>query len=80
MQIEMARNIIPLDAMEKLLKKAGADRVAEDAKSTLSEVLEEVGMKLGARAKELAEHSGRKTVRNVDIKLAQRDQPIMNNH
>ncbi|MEK6812604.1 MAG: histone [Nanoarchaeota archaeon] len=71
----MARNIIPLAAMEKLLKKAGADRVSEDAKATLSEVLEEQGMKLGMRAKELAEHSGRKTVRNVDIKLAQRDQP-----
>ncbi|MDO8628408.1 MAG: histone family protein [Nanoarchaeota archaeon] len=69
----MTRNIIPLAAMEKLLKKAGADRVAEDAKLALSEVLEDYGKKLGERAKELAQHSGRKTVRNVDIKLAQRD-------
>ncbi|HLD12172.1 MAG TPA: histone, partial [Candidatus Nanoarchaeia archaeon] len=48
-------------------------RVAEDGKEALSELLEEIGMKLGERAKELAQHSGRKTIRNVDIKLAQRE-------
>ncbi|MDO8556531.1 MAG: NFYB/HAP3 family transcription factor subunit [Nanoarchaeota archaeon] len=69
----MTRSIIPHAAMEKLLKKAGAERVAEDAKSTLSEILEEIGLHLGQRAIKLAEHSGRKTIRNVDLKLAQRE-------
>ncbi len=69
----MTRAIIPHAAMEKLLKKAGAERVAEDAKTTLSEILEELGLQLGQRALKLAEHSGRKTVRNVDLKLAQRE-------
>ena len=62
--------ILPLAAMEKLLKKAGAPRVSEDAKEALREVLEEVAQELGEKAIKFAQHSGRKTVKSSDVKLA----------
>ena len=62
--------IIPLAAMEKLLKKCGANRVSEDAKKAIKEVLEEYGEKVGEKAVRIAQHSGRKTVKGSDIKIA----------
>ncbi|MFA4886757.1 MAG: histone family protein [Candidatus Nanoarchaeia archaeon] len=62
--------IIPLAAMEKLLKKCGAGRVSEDAKQAMKDVLEDMGEQIGKRAVELAAHSGRKTVKSEDVKLA----------
>lgn len=62
--------ILPLAAMEKLLKKAGAPRVSEDAKSAMKEVLEDYGISLGQRAVRIAMHSGRKTVKGSDIKIS----------
>ncbi len=67
------QKIIPLAAMEKLLKKAGAPRVSEDAKSAMKEVLEDYGERLGQKAIRIANHAGRKTVKEVDIKLAMRE-------
>lgn len=70
----MAReNILPLAAMEKLLKKAGAPRVSQDAKVALQEVLEDAAMKCGEKAATFASHSGRKTVKAADIKLAAKE-------
>ncbi len=62
--------ILPLAAMEKLLKKCGASRVSEDAKTVMKEILESYGEEVGERAVKLAEHSGRKTIKGSDIKLA----------
>ena len=62
--------ILPLAAMEKLLKKVGAPRVGEDAKKALKELLEEIGEEIGEKAIKLAKHSGRKTIKASDIKLA----------
>ncbi len=62
--------IIPLAAMEKLLKKCGAGRVSEDAKEAMKEVLEAYGESLGEKAVRIAQHSGRKTVKGSDIKIA----------
>jgi DNA-binding protein len=64
------KTILPAAAMEKLLKHAGADRVAEDAKTELIEFLEEIAQEIGEKAVRLAKHAGRKTVRSVDIKEA----------
>ncbi len=61
---------IPLSPMERLLKKAGAVRVGEDAKAKLSKVLEDHALQIGARATLLAKHAGRRTVRADDIALA----------
>ncbi|MBS3152774.1 histone family protein [Candidatus Woesearchaeota archaeon] len=62
--------ILPLAAMEKLLKKCGAARVSEDAKGAMKDVLEDYGEEIGQKAVRIAQHSGRKTVKGSDIKLA----------
>jgi len=66
----MADKILPLAAMEKLLKKSGAPRVSEDAKTALKDVLEEYADQVGQKAVRIALHSGRKTVKAGDIKVA----------
>lgn len=52
------------------MRKAGAPRVSESAKAALKEVLEDIGREIALRAVQFARHSGRKTVKPADIKLA----------
>ncbi|MBC8500505.1 MAG: histone family protein [DPANN group archaeon] len=66
------KRIIPLAAMERLIKKAGAERVSEDAKASLRDILEEFGEEVSEAAIKFAVHAGRKTVKADDIKLATR--------
>lgn len=66
----MAQRSIPLAAMERIITKAGADRVAEDAKAELKSICEELVAEYGNRAARFAEHAGRKTVKDEDVQLA----------
>ena len=66
----MAKRIIPYAAMERLMKRTGAERVSENAKEALSEILEQIGEEISESAIKLAKHAGRKTVKSEDIKLA----------
>lgn len=61
---------IPLATVDRLMRKAGAKRVSEDAAQAIAEVIEERALVIAAAAVKLAEHAGRKTVRDVDIRLA----------
>jgi len=56
--------------VEKLVRDAGAQRVSADAVERMNEVVSEYGMKIAKYAVEIARHSGRKTVKENDIKLA----------
>lgn len=69
----MTEKLIPLAAMERIMKKAGAPRVSESAKAALKDVLEDYGQQISQKAAKLAEHAGRKTVKDDDIKLACKD-------
>ena len=63
--------ILPLAAMERILKKGSQDiRVSDPAKEALREYLEEKGVELSKLAADLAEHAGRKTIKAEDVKLA----------
>jgi len=62
--------ILPAAAMEKLLKKVGAERVSASAKAKMQEVLEEIAEEIGAKAVRLAKHAGRKTVKSSDVREA----------
>lgn len=64
------RAVIPLAAMEKILKRNGAERVADNAKAAMKDVLEDIADDIAVNATKLALHAGRKTVKEEDIKLA----------
>ncbi|MBI2208247.1 NFYB/HAP3 family transcription factor subunit [Candidatus Woesearchaeota archaeon] len=66
----MSSKILPLAAMEKILKQCGADRVSDKAKVALKTVVEEIADRIAVKAIQLAVHAGRKTVKARDIKLA----------
>jgi histone H3/H4 len=63
---------LPVAAVDRIIRKSGAKRVSEDAATALSEVLEERAIVIAGEAAKLAEHAGRRTVRDVDIRLAAR--------
>jgi histone H3/H4 len=61
---------LPYAAVERIIRKSGAKRVSESAAQALAEVLEERAMAIANEAVKLSEHAGRRTVRDVDIRLA----------
>ncbi len=66
----MAESEISAAAVHRLIKKGGAGRIGDDAAEELRKVMEEVAIRVGKEALELASHAGRKTVRAEDIRLA----------
>ena len=68
----MSKRLIPLAAMEKIMKDVGAERVSDNAKMALKSAVEDYAEAIAASAVKLAGHAGRKTVKAGDIKLASR--------
>ena len=62
----------PVLPFERLIKKAGAKRVAYGAAEEMARVMEERMMDIGEEAAALAKHAGRKTVLAEDIRMAYR--------
>jgi len=65
-----SQRLLPLAAMEKILKQAGAERVSDKSKAALKVVIEEIAEGIAVQAVKLAVHAGRKTVKAGDVKLA----------
>jgi DNA-binding protein len=61
---------LPLAPVERLIKKAGAERVSESAARELATVLQERAALISSKAVKLAKHAGRVTVTEDDIKMA----------
>lgn len=68
-----SKRLLPLAAMEKVLKLAGAERVSDKAKAALKDVVEDKANEIASQAVKLALHAGRKTVKGGDVKLAARE-------
>jgi histone H3/H4 len=66
----MAENDLHLASMHRIIASAGAARVSESACIELRQVLEEFGAKVSREALDYTHHAGRKTVKNVDIRIA----------
>ena len=66
----MPKRLLSLNAMGKIMERAGALRISDSAKQAMAQVLEEQGKHLAQEAIKYAEHAGRRTVTNKDIELA----------
>ena len=56
-------------AVRRLIEKAGAERVGDDAVEEMRRILEEYAIRISKEAATLATHAGRKTVKAEDIQL-----------
>ena len=62
--------IIPIAPLDRLIRKANAERVSESAAKELGNILEQLGIEIANRATDLAKHANRTTVKDSDITLA----------
>ena len=64
--------ILPRLPFERILKKAGAKRVSQEALEEFANVMEERLTDVAKNATLLAKHAGRKTITAEDIRMARR--------
>ena len=63
---------LPLKAVERMLRNAGAKRVSRGAAEEFSKFLEELAGEIAADANQLAQHSGRVTVTEQDVLMVRK--------
>ena len=62
----------PLLPLDRIVRKAGAERVSYATLKTLRDILLEISDKLAVDAIAAARHAGRVTIKKEDIKIALR--------
>jgi histone H3/H4 len=66
----LPETILPRASVDRIIRKAGAERVGDKASVALAAALEEIGLEISRIARELSEHANRKTITDKDVKLA----------
>ena len=61
---------LPIAAVVRIAKKNGAERVGSDAAAALVAKAEDYIAELTREANRLAQHAGRKTIKEEDVKMA----------
>ncbi len=61
--------MIPLASIERIARKAGAERISHEAIRELEKTIEEIAVDLAYEAAETTRHAKRKTILRQDIKL-----------
>jgi len=64
--------MLPLAPLKRVAKKAGAERVSDEAVKEIRDILEEIAEDLARDAATAAKHAGRVTVKAEDIRLVAR--------
>jgi len=70
-----SKTTIPIAICDKILRKKlemSGHRVSDDAAEYLAEILEKVGIEIGNSAFCLMSHTGRKTIKKIDVDIAHR--------
>lgn len=61
--------MLPKAAIERVARKAGVDRISQDAIKELQNTIEELGLELAREIAHVARHAGRKTITKDDVLL-----------
>lgn len=61
---------LPDAPIERIIRKAGAERVSEDAVKELKNAVEEAGAEIAKESDKLADHADRRTVTEDDVEMA----------
>ncbi|MCA9486500.1 MAG: NFYB/HAP3 family transcription factor subunit [Candidatus Woesearchaeota archaeon] len=61
---------LPILAIERLMREKGAQRVSDDAKEELREILEVYLSNLSVKASKITLHANRKTITKGDLFIA----------
>ena len=64
------KDLIPQAPVGRILFKVGAERVSAEAIDAFTEIVTDIAIEIGQKAVRIAQHSGRKTVQDSDVKLA----------
>ena len=61
---------IPRSAMDRVIREVGAERVSDDAKEALQDILSTYCIQLSRTALQLSKHAQRSTILKDDVRLA----------
>ena len=64
--------MLPIAAIERIVRKAGVKRISAEALKELQKAVDEIGLELIREASDAARHAKRKTILAEDIKLVGR--------
>jgi histone H3/H4 len=61
---------LPNAPIERIIRKAGAERVSKEAVEELRDAVEDLGSEVSADAVQMADHAERNTVKEEDVEMA----------